>query len=247
MARERLDQTMVARGLAATRSRARDLVRRGAVTVEGAVEIRPAALVAGESEIGIAATAGAGRVSRGALKLEAGLAAFGFDPEGRVALDIGASTGGFTEVLLERGAIRVHAVDVGQGQLHPRLRADPRVIVHEGCDARTLGPERVDEPIGCVVADVSFISLTKALPRALALAAPGAWLMALVKPQFEAGPGAAGKGGIVRDQAVRDKAVSGVEGWLAAQPGWRVEGVVPSPLTGGSGNLEFLLGATLAG
>ncbi len=181
------------------------------------------------------------------MKIEAGLAAFGFDPQGRVALDIGASTGGFTEVLLERGAPRVYAVDVGHGQLSTRLRADARVLTLDGCDARALTPEVIPEPVGCIVADVSFISLIKALPQALALAAPGAWLIALVKPQFELDPRAISRGGIVRHEALHEEAITRVEAWLAAQPGWRVQGVVPSPIAGGSGNREYLLGATLAG
>ncbi len=245
--RERLDHSLVARGLAASRSRARDLVRRGAVAVNGAVLTKPGALVAPEADFSIAAEAGADRVSRGAVKLEAGLKAFGFSALGRVALDIGASTGGFTEVLLERGAVRVYAVDVGHGQLAPRLRADARVVALEKCDARTLDATTIPEAAACIVADVSFISLTKALPKALALARPGAWLLALVKPQFESGPEGAGKGGIVRDEAARAAAVAGVETWLADQSGWRVIGVHPSPISGRDGNREVLMGAVFAG
>lgn len=245
--RQRLDHILVARGLAVSRSRARDLVRRGAVAVNGAVETKPGALAAPDADISIARDAGATHVSRGAVKLEAGLAAFGFSPAGRVALDIGASTGGFTEVLLDHGAVRVYAVDVGHGQLAPRLRADGRVAPLEKCDARTLGPDKVPEAIACIAADVSFISLTKALPRTLALARPGAWLIALVKPQFEAGPKNIGKGGIVRDEAARLAAVASVETWLADQRGWRVIGVVSSPISGGDGNQEFLMGAVFDG
>jgi 23S rRNA (cytidine1920-2'-O)/16S rRNA (cytidine1409-2'-O)-methyltransferase len=182
-------------------------------------------------------------VSRGAVKLSAALEAFGFDPEGCVALDLGASTGGFTEVLLMRGAKKVYAVDVGHGQLHASLKGDPRVVSLEGCDARALTAATIDEPVDAIVADVSFISLTKALGPALALAAPGAFLVALVKPQFEAGRENVGKGGIVRDEAARRRAVAEVTAWLAAQRGWRVKGVIASPIKGGSGNEEFLLGA----
>jgi 23S rRNA (cytidine1920-2'-O)/16S rRNA (cytidine1409-2'-O)-methyltransferase len=240
--RKRLDQTLVERGLTATRSRARDLILRGRVRVDDSVIVRPAALVADTSELTLAD--GHGYVSRGALKLEAGLAAFGFEVKDRTALDIGASTGGFTEVLLGRGAAKIYAVDVGRGQLHESLRGNPRVVSLERCDARTLTRDRIPDPIGAIVADVSFISLEKALPPALALAAPGAWLIALIKPQFEVGPGGVNKDGVVRDACRRDKAVAGVSAWLAARTRWHVAGVVPSPIDGGSGNEEFLLGAT---
>jgi 23S rRNA (cytidine1920-2'-O)/16S rRNA (cytidine1409-2'-O)-methyltransferase len=237
----RLDLVLVARGLAPTRARARDLVLRGLVEVAGRVERRPAAAVAGEADIRV--LGGAADISRGAAKLEAALDSLAFPVEGRVALDIGASTGGFTQVLLARGAARVYAVDVGHGQLDARLVADPRVVSLERCDARRLDRMAVPEPVDAIVADVSFISLTKALPVPLSLAAPAAWLVALVKPQFEAGPKAVGKGGIVRDPAARQRAVETVRGWVAAQPGWRVVDVIASPITGGSGNAELLLGA----
>jgi 23S rRNA (cytidine1920-2'-O)/16S rRNA (cytidine1409-2'-O)-methyltransferase len=192
--------------------------------------------------------AGAGdHVSRGALKLMAALEHFRFSALGVVALDVGASTGGFTQVLLERGAARVFAVDVGHGQLHARLAEDPRVVSLERCDARSLDRTRIPEPVGAIVADVSFISLTKALPAALALAAEPAWLVALVKPQFEAGRAAVGRGGIVRDAAARARAIALVQDWVAAQAGWQVAGVIPSPIAGGSGNEEFLLGAVRGG
>ncbi len=189
-------------------------------------------------EPGTAAT-----VSRGAAKLAAALQAFGFDAGERTALDVGASTGGFTEVLVEHGAAKVYAVDVGHDQLHARLKADPRVVSLEGCDARELDAALIREPISAIVADLSFISLTKALAPALALAAPGAWLVVLIKPQFEVGRARVGKGGIVRDAAARQAAVDDVTAWVAAQRGWRVAGIVPSPIKGGSGNEEFLLGA----
>lgn len=239
----RLDQALVARGLAATRSRARDLILRGQVLVDGRVAAKAGVMVADEAEIVLAPGAAADAVSRGGLKLAAGLDAFGFDPAGRVALDVGASTGGFTEVLLARGAARVYAVDVGHGQLHGRLAADARVVSLEGTDSRTLDAGLVPEPAGAIVADISFISLEKALPAALAIAAPGAFLVALVKPQFEAGREGVDKGGIVRDAAVRDAAVARVRDWIARLAGWRVVGIVPSPIAGGSGNQEYLLGA----
>lgn len=228
-----------------TRSRARDLILRGAVRVDGAVLTKPGALVAEDAPIALSEPSD--YVSRGGLKLARALDAFGFDPEGRVALDLGASTGGFTEVLLDRGAAHVFAVDVGTGQLHPRLRGDPRVTALEGQDARALTAREVPQPVTAIVADVSFISLEKVLPAALALAAPGAWLVALVKPQFEAGRAAVGKGGVVRDAAVREAQAARIAAWIGGLSGWHVDGVVASPIEGGSGNQEFLVGAHFDG
>ena len=181
-------------------------------------------------------------VSRGGEKLEAALDEFGFDPRGRVVLDIGASTGGFSDVLIARGAAKVYAVDVGSGQLHAKLRVNPKVISLEGTDARTIDRSLIREEVTAIVADVSFISLTLALPAALRLAAPGAWLVALVKPQFEAGRPAVGKGGIVRKPAERKKAVEKIRGFIE-EAGWTVIGEIASPILGGSGNEEFLIGA----
>lgn len=240
--RTRLDLALVARRLVATRARARDAILRGCVTVGGRVVTSPAEAVAGDADIVVDDPAGR-YVSRAALKLVAGLDAFGCSPAGRVALDIGASTGGFTEVLLARGASRVYAVDVGHGQLHPRLRDDPRVVNIEGVNARDLGREHVPEPVGAVVADLSFISLRLALPGALALATPGAWGVFLVKPQFEVGRRRVGKGGIVRDAAAAREAADAIAAWLADETGWTVDGLVESPIPGGDGNREFLLGA----
>lgn len=186
-------------------------------------------------------------VSRGAPKLAAALQAFAFEARDRTALDVGASTGGFTQVLLEAGARKVYAVDVGHGQLHKTLQEDARVVSLEGCDVRNLTRAVLPEPVAAIVADVSFISLQKALRPALALAAPGAWLVALVKPQFEVGRARIGKGGIVRDPAARQAAVDEIVHWLAAIDGWHIVGVIPSPVKGGSGNEEFLLGATYHG
>jgi 23S rRNA (cytidine1920-2'-O)/16S rRNA (cytidine1409-2'-O)-methyltransferase len=242
----RLDLVLVERGLAVSRARARDLIRRGLVEVAGTVETKAGAAIAPGADVRVAAGAG-DHVSRGALKLMAALEHFRFSALGVVALDVGASTGGFTQVLLERGAARVFAVDVGHGQLHARLAEDPRVVSLEHCDARSLDRTRIPEPVSAIVADVSFISLTKALPAALALAAEPAWLVALVKPQFEAGRAAVGRGGIVRDAAARARAVALVQDWVAAQAGWQVAGVIPSPIAGGSGNEEFLLGAVRGG
>src|SRR5690606_22364628 len=242
MVRTRLDRLLVARGLVATRSRARDLITRGKVTVDGVSVAKPGLEISEDAEVSI--SDGANEfVSRGAQKLEAALAHFGYRPSGVTALDIGAATGGFTQVLLEAGARRVYAVDVGRGQLDRSLSDDPRVISLEGTDARTLSKEQIPEPVGAIVADVSFISLTKVLSVPRSFTVPGAWLIALRKPQVEAGREGVGKGGIVRDPADRERAVSIVRAWLAAQAGWFVDGVVASPLLGGSANEEFLIGA----
>jgi 23S rRNA (cytidine1920-2'-O)/16S rRNA (cytidine1409-2'-O)-methyltransferase len=238
----RLDIVLVERGLSATRARARDAIVRGCVTVGGRVVTAPSHRVAPDADIAVDDPAGK-YVSRGALKLTAGLDHFGYSPEGLAVLDIGASTGGFTEVLLERGAAHVTAIDVGHEQLHPRLDQDPRVHRLDGLNARDVGPEHLDHPIGAVVADVSFISLRLALPRALTLAAPGAWGVFLVKPQFEVGREPVGKGGIVRDPEVARQAAEGVSGWLAAETGWIVDGLIESPIAGADGNREYLLGA----
>jgi 23S rRNA (cytidine1920-2'-O)/16S rRNA (cytidine1409-2'-O)-methyltransferase len=240
--RSRLDVALVARGLAPTRAKAHDAILRGCVTVDGRVATTPSAPVPPEADIAVEDPAGR-YVSRAALKLLAGLDRFGYRAEGRIALDVGASTGGFTEVLLVRGAAKVYSVDVGHGQLHPRLRDDPRVVSIEGVNARVLRAEDIGEPVGAVVADVSFISLRLALPPALALAAPGAWGVFLVKPQFEVGRAHIGKGGIVRDAALARQAADDIAAWLAAEMAWTVDGLVESPIVGGDGNREFLLGA----
>jgi len=242
MVRKRLDRVLVERGLVATRSRAHDLIGRGCVLVDGTVVSKPGLEVHAQAEISLADNVQA-YVSRGAVKLSSALAHFGFDAKGVAALDIGASTGGFTQVLLQAGARRVYAVDVGRGQLDPTLRQDPRVVSLEGRDARSLTKAEVPEAVGAIVADVSFISLTKALPVPLSFAAPGAWAVALIKPQFEAGREAVGKGGIVREAADRERAVGIVRDWIERQPGWSVADVIESPLLGGSGNREFLIGA----
>jgi 23S rRNA (cytidine1920-2'-O)/16S rRNA (cytidine1409-2'-O)-methyltransferase len=238
----RLDLALVERGLAPTRARARDAILRGHVTVNGASARRPALTVPPGAAIALDDPA-APYVSRSALKLIAALDTFGLDVPGRTALDIGASTGGFTEVLLQRGARRVHAIDVGHGQLDPRVASHPRVVARDGLNARDLTPNDIGEPIDAIVADVSFISLRLALPPALALAAPAAWGAFLVKPQFEAGRENIGKGGIVRDPAVAARAASDLAAWLEREIGWRVIGLVPSPIAGGDGNREFLIGA----
>lgn len=242
MVRSRLDRVLVERGLVSTRSRARDLIVRGQVLVEGLKVTKPGVIIPEGASVCLADGANA-FVSRGALKLAAALEHFGYRAGGVTTLDIGASTGGFTQVLLERGARRVYAVDVGRDQLDPTLRDDDRVVVYEGKDARFLTAVDLPDPIGAIVADVSFISLTKALPVPLSFATPGSWLVALIKPQFEAGREAVGKGGVVRDPADRQRAVDHVRDWLAHQPSWVVDGVIESPVPGGSGNQEFLIGA----
>jgi 23S rRNA (cytidine1920-2'-O)/16S rRNA (cytidine1409-2'-O)-methyltransferase len=238
----RLDRLLVEAGLAPTRARAADLIRRGCVSVAGKPVLKPGGLVLPTAELAVSPEACL-YVSRGALKLGAALDAFGFDPQGRVALDVGASTGGFTDVLISRGAAKVYAVDVGSGQLHAKLRVHPRVVALEGTDARSLGPSVIGGEVRAIVADVSFISLTLALPAVLRLAAPDAWLVVLVKPQFEAGRAAVGKGGIVRSAAERRKAVDKVRKFIEEEAGWTVLGEIASPILGGGGNEEFLIGA----
>ena len=185
-------------------------------------------------------------VSRGGIKLDHGLTHFGFDVTGAVALDVGSSTGGFTDVLLTHGATKVYAVDVGTNQLAWKLRQDARVVVHEQTNARSLDSSIVPEPVDIVVCDASFIGLAKVLEAPLNLAKPGAKLVALIKPQFEAGREEVGKGGVVRDTAVHERVCSEARAWVASQ-GWTVMGVTPSPITGPEGNVEFLLGATKDG
>ncbi|MGE0627128.1 MAG: TlyA family RNA methyltransferase [Hyphomicrobiaceae bacterium] len=237
-----MDQALVERGLARSRSQARDLVKRGCVTAGGAIATKAGLEVGADIDLQVAEGAQPW-VSRGGLKLAAGLDAFGFDPQARIALDVGASTGGFTQVLSARGAARVYAVDIGSGQLAPEIAADPRVIRLEHTDARRLTRDVIPEPVTAVVADVSFISLTSVLPVPLQLAAPGAWLVALIKPQFEVGREHVGKGGIVRSDHARAIAIERVCAWINSQPGWRTIGTMPSPVRGGSGNQEMLVGA----
>ncbi|MEW5421503.1 TlyA family RNA methyltransferase [Amorphus sp. 3PC139-8] len=240
----RLDQALAERGLARSRAAARDAILRGAVSVDGKAVSRPSAKVAPDAEIVVDDPAG-GYVSRGALKLIAALDAFAIDPAGAEALDLGASTGGFTQVLLERGADRVTAVDVGHGQLAPEIAADPRVVAIEGLNVRELTADRLAAAPSLIVADLSFISLTRALGPALALAAPGATLAALVKPQFEVGRDGVGKGGIVRDEARVEAALVAVRAFVT-EAGWQVIGLIASPIAGGDGNREYLIAARRA-
>jgi len=236
----RADQRLVELGLVSSRARAQAEIRSGSVTCGGRPVDRPSREVAPGASLELRASHNPW-VSRGGLKLDHALAHFGISAEGKIALDLGASTGGFTEVLLARGAARVYAIDVGHGQLHEKLKADSRVISREGVNTRDLNAGIVPEPVDLIVADVSFISLKLALPPALALAAQGAHLVALIKPQFEAGPGATKKG-IVRDAGVHARVCADISDWIASA-GWRVIGITPSPVLGGDGNREFLLAA----
>lgn len=237
---QRLDAELVRRGLSPSRSQARAAIEAGKVSVAGRVEIKPGRLVSRDVEI--AAEAAHPWVSRGGVKLAAALEAFGVDPSGRVCLDVGASTGGFTDVLLTRGAKAVTAVDVGRGQLHPRIGADTRVRALEQTDARSLTLELVGAAPELIVADVSFIGLAKALGAALDLARPRADMVVLFKPQFEVGPAHVGRGGIVSDMAATDAAAEAFAAWLD-QRGWRVHGWIDSPIAGGDGNRERLVHA----
>lgn len=228
------------RGLFESRAKARAAIEAGGVTADGRLVGKASEPIDETSEL--VATPAHPWVGRGALKLVHALDLWPVGVEGQIVLDVGASTGGFTEVALARGAARVYAVDVGHGQLHPKLLSDPRVVSLEGLDARSLTDEEIPEPPSLIVTDVSFISLAKALPAALALAAPGAELVALVKPQFEVGPERVGKGGLVKDHAARADALAGARDFLEAS-GWRVQSVADSPIAGGDGNREFLIWA----
>jgi 23S rRNA (cytidine1920-2'-O)/16S rRNA (cytidine1409-2'-O)-methyltransferase len=237
----RADLLLVERGLFASRAKAREAIEAGLVLVDGVALKKPSDMVDSKSKI--EAQKPYRWVSRGGLKLEAGLTHFQIDAKERVCLDVGSSTGGFTDVLLSRGAAKVFAVDVGQGQLHERLRRNKRVVSLEQTDARNLDATLIPDAPSLVVCDASFISLKLVLPQALALAAEGAFLVALIKPQFEAGREAVREGrGIVRDEAIHEAVCADIAEWLAAT-GWNVLGIAPSPIEGGDGNREFLIGA----
>lgn len=237
----RLDELLVARSLFPTRARARDAILRGTVTVNGETATKAGEAVRPNADLAVADPAQR-YVSRAALKLIAALDHFALDPAGADALDIGASTGGFTEILLERGARHVTAIDVGRGQLAPRLALDPRLTSLEGLNARYLtAADLAGRVPDFLVSDVSFISLKLALPPALGLAADGAHGVFLIKPQFEAGREAIGKGGLLRDLAEAERVAEEMHAWLDRQPGWRAIGLHPSPIEGGDGNREYLL------
>ncbi len=241
MARQRADQLLVDRGLAESRTRAQALVMAGLVFVGDRKVDKPGQQLSDDVVLDVR-----GRdhpwVSRGGIKLAHGLDRFGWNVNGMVAIDVGSSTGGFTDVLLTRGATRVHAVDSGTNQLAWKLRQDDRVVVHEQLSARLLTQTHIPEPVDLVVCDASFIALEKVLAVPLRFVKPGGRLLALVKPQFEAGRAEVGKGGVVRDPAVHARVCAAVADWLTGI-GWRVEGIDPSPITGPEGNVEFLLAA----
>jgi 23S rRNA (cytidine1920-2'-O)/16S rRNA (cytidine1409-2'-O)-methyltransferase len=238
--RKRVDLLLAERELAESRSKAAALVLAGLVySGERRIE-KPGEALPEDAPLELR-----GRdhpwVSRGGVKLAHGLAHFGLSPAGRLCLDVGASTGGFTDVLLHGGAARVYAVDVGHGQLAWKLRQDPKVTVLERTNARHLSRDQIPEAPEVIVCDASFIGLETVLPAALSLAAAEAWLIALIKPQFEVGPADVGKGGVVRDPALHDEVCERIAAWLGRQQGWRVLGLTPSPITGPEGNREFLI------
>ena len=232
---------MVSRGLAESRTRAQALIMAGTVFCGERKIAKAGEMLAEDASLEIR-----GKdhpwVSRGGIKLDHGLTHFAFDVANAVALDVGSSTGGFTDVLLSRGAARVYAIDVGTNQLAWKLRQDPRVVVHEQTNARSLDSTIIPEPVDIVVCDASFIGLAKVLEAPLRFAKSGAMLLALIKPQFEAGRAEVGKGGVVRDPAVHERVCTEAKGWVETQ-GWTVLGITESPITGPEGNVEFLLGA----
>ncbi|MFZ4687957.1 MAG: TlyA family RNA methyltransferase [Polymorphobacter sp.] len=244
--KNRVDHLLAERGLAESRTRAQALILAGLVFAGERKVAKAGEMVADDVVLAVR-----GRdhpwVSRGGIKLAHGLDAFCWDVAGATAIDVGSSTGGFTDVLLTRGAARVYAVDSGTNQLAWKLRQDPRVVVLEQLSARLLTDAHIPEPVDLIVCDASFIGLAKVLDRPLTFAKPAARLLALIKPQFEAGRGEVGKGGVVRDAAIHARVCAEVSDWLAAQPGWRVAGVVESPITGPEGNVEFLIAGVRGG
>jgi 23S rRNA (cytidine1920-2'-O)/16S rRNA (cytidine1409-2'-O)-methyltransferase len=238
---ERADTFLVAHGFAASRAEAQAAIRAGGVMAEGAPVTRPAQKL--HAAMTIDYRPAHPYVSRGGVKLAAALDRFALSPKERVCLDIGASTGGFTQVLLERGAACVYAVDVGHDQLHPKLATDARVTRLDGTNARDLTAVEIPQVPQAITADVSFIGLKLALPPALKLASRDAWAILLVKPQFEVGPAGLSRGGIVKDETLRAGAVNDITLWIESQ-GWHVLGAMDSPITGGDGNREYLLAAT---
>ncbi len=240
--KQRLDQLLVRRGLAENPTRARALVMAGLVFSQTKRLDKPGQRVAGDMELTLKGPDHPW-VSRGGVKLAHGLSHFGIEAKDRVCLDVGASTGGFTDVLLSGGAKRVYAVDVGHGQLDWKLSQDPRVLVLDKTNARHLTSEQVPEGVDLIVCDVSFIGLATVLPASMALAVPGAHLVALIKPQFEVGKGKVGKGGVVRDKALHDEVCERISTWIDGEDGWRVLGITESPITGAAGNREFLIAA----
>lgn len=236
----RLDVALVERGLAETRAAAQRMVMAGLVFSGDKRCDKAGQGVSSDTALEVRGQPHP-YVSRGGLKLERALDVFAIPVTGRIALDVGASTGGFTDLLLQRGAAKVYAVDVGTNQLAWKLRQDPRVVSMEKTNIRDVTRTQIPEPVDLIVCDASFIGLRTALPAALALAAPGAHLAALIKPQFEVGKGRVGKGGIVREPELHKEVCETIEAWLAGQPGWTVLGVTESPITGAEGNKEFLI------
>ena len=246
MAKQRIDQMLVDRGLVESRSKAQAMIMAGQVYCGDRRLDKPGMTLSEDCAL---AVKGAPHpwVSRGGLKLVHAMDRFGLDPSGYVALDVGASTGGFTDVLLNRGAVKVYAVDVGHGQLAWSLRQDPRVVVLERTNARHLTDAHIPEPVDMVVCDASFIGLETVLPAALALTKPTATLAALIKPQFEVGKGRVGKGGVVRDPALHQEVCQRIAAWVGSQPLWTVVGIEDSPILGPEGNKEFLIVARKGG
>jgi 23S rRNA (cytidine1920-2'-O)/16S rRNA (cytidine1409-2'-O)-methyltransferase len=241
LSKKRLDQLLVDRGLVETRARAQAVIMAGLVYSGERKLDKPGTPLADDIALELRGQDHPW-VSRGGLKLDKGLTQFGIDVAGLTGLDVGASTGGFSDVLLTRGAAKVYAVDVGHGQLAWKLRTDPRVVVLERTNARHLTAEQVPDPVDIVVCDASFIGLEVVLPAALARTRPGAWLVALIKPQFEVGKGRVGKGGVVREPELHQEVCDRIDAWLSAQPGWTVLGITESPILGPEGNKEFLIG-----
>ncbi|MBK6707358.1 MAG: TlyA family RNA methyltransferase [Sphingomonadales bacterium] len=237
----RIDQLLVERGLAESRTRAQALVMAGHVMLGDKKADKPGLQVAEDAEVSVKGQDHPW-VSRGGVKLAHALDQFGIDATGMVAIDVGSSTGGFTDVLLSKGAVKIYAVDSGTNQLAWKLRQDPRVIVHEQTSARILTAEHIPELVDIIVCDASFISLSKVLERPMSFARPGAQMIALIKPQFEAGRGEVGKGGVVRDASVHSRVCDEISAWLEAS-GWAVKGLTESPITGPKGNVEFLIWA----
>jgi 23S rRNA (cytidine1920-2'-O)/16S rRNA (cytidine1409-2'-O)-methyltransferase len=243
--KQRADAALVERGLAESRTRAQALILAGLV-FSGEQRVAKAGDLVKPGQPLEVRGQDHPWVSRGGIKLAHALEHFGLSPAGRICLDVGASTGGFTDVLLHGGAAKVYAVDVGHGQLAWKLRNDPRVVVLERVNARYLTAEQVPEPVGAVVCDASFIGLRTVLPAPLARAAPGAWAVVLIKPQFEVGPAVA-KGGVVRDPAVHKRVCAAIRAWWSELPGWQVTGIEASPILGPEGNREFLIAARRQG
>lgn len=240
--KQRVDQLLTERGLVESRSRAQAMIMAGLVYSDTRRIDKPGQTLPEDAPLELKGQDHPW-VSRGGLKLVKGLESFGIDPAGLTALDVGASTGGFTDVLLSRDAAKVFAVDVGHGQLAWKLRQDPRVVVLERCNARHLTREQIPDAVDLVVCDASFIGLRTVLPAALALTAPDAYLLALIKPQFEVGKALVGKGGVVRDPELHQKVCDDIRTWVDSLPDWSVTGITESPIKGPEGNVEFLIAA----